>query len=97
METKKLFRSRRDRMIGGVCGGLGEFLGIDSTLVRLIFALGIFFGFGAFFFVYIIMLLVVPEDTSELPAISARPVVSTSATENPAEPGPAGDNAPPAA
>jgi len=35
----KLYRSERDRMIGGVCGGLGEYFNIDSTIVRLIFAL----------------------------------------------------------
>ena len=35
----KLYRSEKDKMVGGVCGGLGEYFGIDSTIVRLIFAL----------------------------------------------------------
>jgi phage shock protein C len=61
--NKKLYRSRENRMIGGVCAGLGEFFGIDPTIVRLIFVLGsIFFGFpGTMVFIYLVMLLVVPE------------------------------------
>ncbi|MBN1231048.1 MAG: PspC domain-containing protein [Anaerolineales bacterium] len=59
--TKKLYRSREDRMIGGVCGGLGDFLGIDATIVRLLFLL-VFFAGGSGLLVYIIMLIVVPEE-----------------------------------
>lgn len=35
METKKLYRSRRERMICGVCGGIAEYFNIDPTLIRL--------------------------------------------------------------
>ena len=35
METKKLYRSRKDRMICGVCGGIGEYFNVDATLIRL--------------------------------------------------------------
>jgi phage shock protein PspC (stress-responsive transcriptional regulator) len=61
--NKQLYRSRDDRMIGGVCAGLGEFFGIDPTIMRLFFVFGaIFFGFpGALVLTYIVMLLVVPE------------------------------------
>lgn len=61
--NKQLYRSRENRMIGGVCAGLGEFFGIDPTIVRLFFVFGaIFFGFpGALVLIYIVMLLVVPE------------------------------------
>lgn len=38
-EVKRLYRSRTERMIGGVCGGLGQFLGIDPTIIRLTFFL----------------------------------------------------------
>jgi phage shock protein PspC (stress-responsive transcriptional regulator) len=38
-ETKKLYRSREDRVIAGVCGGLGKHLNIDPRLLRLIFVL----------------------------------------------------------
>ena len=34
---KKLYRSRKDRKIAGVCGGIGEYLGIDPTILRVIF------------------------------------------------------------
>jgi len=47
MEVKKLYRSRDDRMIAGVCGGLGKYLGIDPTLLRLAFALLVVFGVGS--------------------------------------------------
>lgn len=63
-ETKRLYRSQTDRMIGGVCGGLGEYLGIDSTIVRLIFAFAVLFGFGGGVLVYLVLLLVTPEGTA---------------------------------
>lgn len=60
-EVKRLYRSRTERMIGGVCGGLGEFLNVDVTLVRLLFVLGAIFG-GPGLVVYLVMLFVVPEE-----------------------------------
>ena len=44
----KLYRSRKDRMILGVCGGLGKFFGIDSTIIRIVFVLLAFTGFGIY-------------------------------------------------
>lgn len=41
---KKLYRSRKDRKIAGVCGGIAEYFNIDSTLVRLLAVITIFFG-----------------------------------------------------
>ncbi len=58
---KKLYRSRVDRKIGGVCGGLGEYFGIDPTLVRLLFVLGLLFVGGALL-AYLILLIVIPEE-----------------------------------
>ena len=49
-------------MIAGICGGLGDYFGIDSTLVRLIFVFGAIFTGSALFWAYIIMMLVVPEE-----------------------------------
>ena len=61
MEKRKLYRSESDRMIGGVCGGLGDYLDIDSTLVRIIFvALALMGGPG--FLVYLILLIIVPSE-----------------------------------
>ncbi len=75
-QPKKLFRSRDDRMIAGVCGGLGEYFGIDSTLLRLIFVFGAFITGSGLFWVYIIMMILVPE---EVPA--SEDVVTTTAED----------------
>ena len=53
-DVKRLYRSRTERMIGGVCGGLGEFLNIDVTLVRLLFVLCAIFG-GPGLVVYLVV------------------------------------------
>ena len=47
MEGKKLYRTRNDRMISGVCGGLGKYLSVDPTIIRLVFALLVVFGVGS--------------------------------------------------
>jgi phage shock protein C len=60
---KKLYRSRKERMIAGVCGGLAEHFGIDPTWVRLIFIL-FFFAGGATFLLYLILWLIVPLEDS---------------------------------
>lgn len=63
-EIKRLYRSRKDRMIAGVCGGLASYIGIDPTLVRLLFVLGLF-AVGGTFLAYIIMMVVIPEEPAE--------------------------------
>ncbi|MFH0768631.1 MAG: PspC domain-containing protein [Chloroflexota bacterium] len=60
---KRLYRSRSDRMIWGVCGGLAKYFGIDPTIVRLIAVLSIFLG-AAGIIAYIILALVVPLESS---------------------------------
>ena len=75
-ESKRLYRSRSDRMISGVCGGLGEYLGIDPTVVRLLFLLGLFVG-GSGVPIYIVMMIIVPEEP--LPATDS--VVEVEETE----------------
>jgi len=60
-ETKQLTRSKGNRMIAGVCAGLGEYLGIDPTVVRLLFVLGFFGLHGGLVLAYLIMAIVVPE------------------------------------
>ena len=79
-EPRKLYRSHKDRMLGVVCAGLGEFFGIDPTIMRLIFVLGFIFGFGSFAFIYIVMLLVVPNAPEEPPTPKMPPVESTDDT-----------------
>ena len=60
-DTKKLYRSRSNRMVAGVCAGLADFFGIDPTVVRLIFVAGTLLGFGSLILVYLVMFIVVPE------------------------------------
>jgi phage shock protein C len=58
-----LTRSTTDRMLAGVCGGLGQYLGMDPTMVRILYALGAFFtAIVPGIIVYIILALVIPED-----------------------------------
>ncbi len=64
---KALTRSTSNRMIAGVCAGLGEYLGIDPTIVRLMAVLAFFTGFGGIAPVYLIMAMVVPEQTTVQP------------------------------
>jgi phage shock protein C len=59
--VKRLYRSEDDRLIAGVAGGLGEFLDIDPTIIRLIFAFSILLG-GTGLLAYLVMWLVVPEE-----------------------------------
>ncbi|OCH97217.1 hypothetical protein A8135_03725 [Legionella jamestowniensis] len=56
---KRLYRSRRDKMIAGVCGGLADYFNMDPTVMRLIFILLLLLG-GSAILVYLIMWLVVP-------------------------------------
>lgn len=61
MENKRLYRSRSNRMIAGVCGGISEYFSIDPTIVRLIFVLLAIFGVSAGFWIYLIAALIVPN------------------------------------
>jgi len=69
-EPKRLYRSRTDRMLGGVCAGLAKFFVLDPTLVRLAFVIGTIVGVGTLFFVYLAMWIIVPEEpvTTATPA-----------------------------
>ncbi|MCX6003091.1 MAG: PspC domain-containing protein [Chloroflexi bacterium] len=60
----KLYRSRTERMLFGVCGGLGKYLGIDPTIIRIIFVLLVFCG-GIGVLAYIVMSFLVPLETSQ--------------------------------
>ncbi len=64
METKRLYRSKDDRWIGGVCGGIGEYFGIDPIIIRLLFLLA-FLGWGAGLLIYLLMWIIVPENKED--------------------------------
>ena len=59
--VKRLYRSTTDRKLNGVCGGIAEYLGVDSSLVRAAFILMTIAG-GPGFFLYLVMWAVIPEN-----------------------------------
>lgn len=71
--ARKLYRSDTDRMIAGVCGGLGEYLNIDPTVVRLLFVLAILAGFGSGILLYIILMVIMPLKSQATPVSTPMP------------------------
>ena len=63
MNGKKLYRSETDRMLCGVCAGIGEYFGLDPTLIRLAWAFLCFFG-GTCILAYIIAAIIVPTQSN---------------------------------
>jgi len=57
--TRKLYRNRDDRVIAGVCGGLGAYFGVDPTIIRVVAVASIFVG-GAGIVAYLILAIIVP-------------------------------------
>lgn len=58
---KRLVRSRDNRMVAGVCGGLAEYFGIDATVVRILTVVLTVLGFGSLILAYIVGWLLIPE------------------------------------
>lgn len=61
-DYKKLTRSRNNRMVCGVCGGLGEYLNVDPTIIRVVWAFLALAGLGTGLVVYIIAAIIMPEE-----------------------------------
>jgi phage shock protein PspC (stress-responsive transcriptional regulator) len=59
MKNKKLYRSKKDRAIAGVCAGMAEYFGIDPIIMRLLFLVFLFAGFGLL--IYIISWIFIPS------------------------------------
>ena len=57
---KRLYRSRKNKVLAGISGGIGEYFDIDPVLIRLIWILFVFVGFGAGILAYIVAWLVIP-------------------------------------
>lgn len=62
-QPKRLHRSASNKMLLGVCGGLGEHFDIDPTILRLLFVLGLFLG-GTSIVLYIVLAVIMPSDRS---------------------------------
>lgn len=86
----RLYRSRSDRRIAGVLGGLGSYLGVDPVLLRIVIVLLTVIGAGSFVVAYIVMWVLIPEE----PLAGASPVPE--APVAPAPPIPPAPSVPPA-
>jgi len=60
-DYKKLFRSNRNKMIGGVCGGLGEYFSVDPAIIRLLCIFSVLLG-GAGILLYLAAWLLIPPE-----------------------------------
>jgi phage shock protein PspC (stress-responsive transcriptional regulator) len=84
----RLTRSRRERMIGGVAGGMGQYLGVDPTWMRIAWVVIGFATNGAGILVYLLLMFVIPEedrtdaDAAASPAGSADPASPTFGSRN---------------
>ncbi len=89
--TDRLYRSRRDRMLAGVAGGLAEMWDADPSLVRIVWALLVIFTGGIALVVYIVMAIVVPEEDDGAGAWSQWPTPPQPPLSTPSAPGAAGE------
>jgi len=59
---QRLYRSKNDRILGGVCAGLGEHLDVDPTVIQLIWAVVSVLSIGTGIIIYILAWIIIPED-----------------------------------
>jgi phage shock protein C len=62
---KRLYRSRKDRILGGVCGGLGDHIDVDPTIIRVVWAVVSLLTIGTGLLAYIIAWILIPEEPVE--------------------------------
>jgi phage shock protein PspC (stress-responsive transcriptional regulator) len=62
---KRLYRSKKDRILGGVCAGLGDHLDVDPTVIRLIWAVVSVLSIGTGVVIYILAWIIIPEEGTE--------------------------------
>jgi phage shock protein C len=62
-ETRKLYRSRTNRQVAGVCGGLAQYFNLDATLIRVLFVLQAVLG-GSGIVLYLALWIIVPKEPS---------------------------------
>ena len=81
-DYKRLYRSREERMISGVCGGIAEYFEMDPTIIRLIFVLLAMAG-GPGLIAYIILAIIIPEKPmdDQASSVSYEPVSPVEAPE----------------
>jgi phage shock protein C len=57
-----IYRSEKNKILGGICGGLGEYFGIDPTIIRIIFVLLTIFG-GSGILIYLVLWMILPSES----------------------------------
>lgn len=68
---RKLVRSRDDKWLGGVCGGISDYTGIDATLIRIGVLVGTVIGFGSLIVAYVVAWLIMPAvDPTQYPVVN---------------------------
>ncbi len=65
-QVKKLRRSRSDKMIAGVCGGMAKMIGVDAAILRIILVAATLLGFGTGAILYIAAWILMPEEPASV-------------------------------
>ena len=71
MAEKKIYRSNKNKLLAGVCGGLSEYLNVDVTIVRILYVLLTLSGPGLI--LYIALMFILPEEAAEIPTVQKEP------------------------
>jgi len=74
-EPKKLYRSRDNRMVSGLCAGMGNYLGIDPTVVRVVYTVASILMGGLPIIIYLVLIMVVPEEPIGGPGLGGDGVI----------------------
>ena len=68
---KRLYRSKKERILGGVCGGLAEHIDVDPSIIRLVWIVVTLVSIGLGIIIYLAAWIIVPEDPGDDPALPA--------------------------
>jgi phage shock protein PspC (stress-responsive transcriptional regulator) len=74
-EPKKLYRSRDDRMVSGLCAGIGKYIDIDPTVVRVVYIVASILSGGLPIIIYLVLIMVVPEEPISGPGLGGDGVI----------------------
>jgi len=64
---KRLYRSKKEQMLGGICGGLAEYIDVDPSIIRLVWVVFIVLSWGLFLLVYLVAWIIIPASPEESP------------------------------
>jgi phage shock protein C len=86
---RRLYRSRRDSVLGGVAGGVADYLDVDPSIVRIVWAVLALLTGGLFLVLYIVMWIVVPQDPGSVTGKPNEPAPAPAPGQPAADTGPA--------